>query len=275
MLAKSRGYGIVTSMKRCKRTSCLAAAVLCLAAGFLCVASAFAALEADRARSGTMASMPTGFISDPIQGEYYINAGDLLEIFVWKDPDLTKDVRVRPDGKFTYPLIGTVQAAGLTVEALQDAVREKLTEYVKFPHVTVTVKDTAMNKVIVLGEVGYPGVYPYRGSMDILTAVGLAGDFTPDGKRESVLVVSDNFTDHPKVRRVNVFRSFRHGAAGKDFLLKPNDIVYVPKTFIGDLNKSLNDLQPAFNTFNSVMGVRTNLKTLWYNVDKPVKQSND
>jgi polysaccharide export outer membrane protein len=212
--------------------------------------------------------------------DYRILPGDVLEIIVWREPELTRDVRVRPDGKFSYPLIGQVQAGGLTVAEIQDSMRESLVSYVKFPEVTVSVKESVGSAVIVLGEVMYPGIYTYKGQGDVLTAIGLAGDFTGNAKRESVLVISDNFSDKPEVRRVNVFRSFRHGAAGTDFLLKPNDVVYVPKTFIGDWNKTVNDLQP---TLNSLLGTnaqylfqdRFYIRSIYYNRDKPVAKQAD
>ncbi len=232
--------------------------------------------EATRWRSsgtgGGAAGSAIGFFGGPIAGEYHIGAGDLLSVFVWKDPDLTMDVRVRPDGKLTYPLIGTVQASGLSIEQLEKNMKEDLKKYIKYPEVSVTVKESAGTKVVVLGEVLYPGVYPYKGAIDVLTAIGLAGDFAGTAKRESVLVISDNFTGNPKVRRLNVFRSFRHGAVGPEFMLKPNDVVYVPKTFIADWNKTVNDLQPTFDLIANLMAVRTDIKTIYYNKDKPARQ---
>lgn len=247
---------------------------------FLCAifvaSSAFGAYdEATRWRSGGSApSVAGGFFGGPIAGDYHIAAGDLLSVYVWKDPDLTMDVRVRPDGKLTFPLVGTIQASGLTIEELEESMKEALKQYIKYPDVAVTVKESAGTKVVVLGEVLYPGVYPYKGAIDVLTAIGLAGDFAGTAKRESVLVISDNFTGKPKVRRLNVFRSFRHGAPGPDFMLKPNDVVYVPKTFIADWNKTVNDLQPTFDLIANLMAVRTDIKTIYYNHDKPAKQVN-
>lgn len=247
---------------------CMVVLALCLC---LCAGPAFSALEMDRTRTGTAASIPSGFLSGPTEGPYLVSAGDLLEIYVWKDPELTRDIRVRPDGKFNYPLIGTIEAAGKTVEDLQALLKERLAQYIRFPEVTVTVKESSYSKVVVLGEVVYPGVYPYRGSIDVLTAIGLAGDFTRDGKRESVLVISDNFTNNPKVRRLNVFKSFYWGTCGSTFVLKPNDIVYVPRTFIADWNKTVNELQPTFDLIANLMAVRTDIKTIYYNRDRPTK----
>jgi|GEM_PF-1764098 polysaccharide export outer membrane protein len=253
---------------------------LLIAATFFAPSSAFSQdstkSEFDRARFG-VANASTGgsFFGDQLEGDYKIGPGDLIEISVWKELELSRQVRVRPDGKFSYPLIGTVTAAGLTIEELQQKLKTELTQYVRFPEITVAVIESTSNKIVVLGEVSYPGIYSFKGSTDVLTAVGLAGDFLGTAKRESVLVISDNMTDKPKVRRVNVFRSFRHGTIGPEFMLKPNDVVYVPKTFIADWNKTVNDLQPTLNTllgqnFTNFFQDRGYIRAMYYNRDKPV-----
>jgi polysaccharide biosynthesis/export protein len=231
--------------------------------------------EYERGRVMSLSSGSTKYMGGGERGDYRIMPGDALSIAVWREPELTRDIRVRPDGQFSYPLIGQVKAEGRTVEELQQDMKERLIVYMKFPEITVEVKETAGSTVIVLGEVIYPGIYSYKGQGDVLTAIGLAGDFTQQAKRESVIVISDNFSDKPKVRRVNVFGSFYHGTKGDNFLLKPGDVIYVPKTFINDWNKTINDLQPTISTligndFNGVfMGTRTSAKTLYYNRDRP------
>jgi len=204
--------------------------------------------------------------------DYQIGPGDLIEILVWREPELSRQVRIRPDGKFSYPLVGTITAAGLTIEELQETLRTIFMKYVKYPEITVTVIESTFNSVLVLGEVNYPGIYSYKGTIDALTAIGLAGDFLGTAKRESVIIISDNNTSHPMVRRVNIFRSFRHGSTGDDFLLKHGDVVYVPKTFIADWNKTVADLQPTISLFNSLYGIRGEIRTIYYNKDKPVKK---
>jgi len=231
--------------------------------------------EFDRARVGVANATGGGSFYGGQESEYKIGPGDLIEILVWKELELSRQVRVRPDGKFSYPLIGTVNASGLTIEELQEKLKSELLKFVRFPEVTVSVLESTSNKIIVLGEVGYPGIYSYKGSVDVLTAVGMAGDFLGTAKRESVLVISDNMTDKPKVRRVNVFRSFYHGSIGSDFMLKPNDVVYVPKTFIADWNKTVNDLQPTLNTLlgqdtTNLYQDRFYIRSIYYNKDKPV-----
>lgn len=231
--------------------------------------------EFERGRVGSISAGQTRYMGGGERSDYRIMPGDLLSVTVWKEPELTRDIRVRPDGQFSYPLIGQVKAEGRTVQELQQDMKERLIVYMKFPELTVEVRETAGSTVIVLGEVIYPGIYSYKGQGDILTAIGLAGDFTERAKRESILVVSDNFSDKPKVRRINVFSSFYHGAKGDNFLLKPGDVVYVPKTFIADWNKTIADIQPTIYTligqdFNGVfMDTRTSAKTLYYNRDRP------
>jgi polysaccharide export outer membrane protein len=191
-------------------------------------------------------------------GEYHIGAGDKLGVFVWQNPDLTGDVVVSPDGKISYPLIGVVDVSGLTTYQLQAKLKEKFSEYVKYVQVTVTVKEYAGNKVVVLGEVVYPGVYTFTGTaITVMEAIGLAGDMTTLGKRESVIVVSDNLTEHPRVRRVNVFMALRRGTDNPDAIVYGGDVVYVPKRFISDFNQFLNDIQPSINTFSSIFQLGT------------------
>ena len=197
------------------------------------------------------------------QAEYYIAPGDTIEVFVWQNPDLTRETTIRPDGILSYPLIGSFKAAGLTIDELQNKIQEKFSQYVKSPQVTISVKDYVGNKIIILGEIGAPGVYTYNGTMNLLEAIALAGDFNDNSKRESVIVVSDNLTEHPKVRRVNLFRAIRKGTSQEDIILKPNDLVYVPRHFIADFNKCLNELQPSVDKAMSIFTWRSSLRA-WY-----------
>src|SRR3989339_869336 len=85
--------------------------------------------------------------------DYQVIVGDTIEIFVWQHTDLTRDIIVRPDGKLSFPLIGDIEAQGRTLTEIDDEVTKKLAEYVVAPQVSVTVKNFAGEKVIVLGEV--------------------------------------------------------------------------------------------------------------------------
>src|ERR1700678_3875661 len=107
--------------------------------------------------------------------EYIIGPDDVLHIAVWKEPDLTVTLPVRPDGKISLPLLDDVQAAGLTPMALASSVRDKLKKYIADPRVTVVV--TAMNsrRIFVTGEVAHPGAMALLPNMTVLQAISAAG----------------------------------------------------------------------------------------------------
>jgi polysaccharide export outer membrane protein len=194
---------------------------------------------------------------------YYLASGDVIEVFVWQHTDISRTVKIRPDGMLSYPLVGTIRGAGLTIDELQVRLTEELSKYIRSPLVTVTVNEFVGNKIIVLGEVNYPGIYTYSGTINLLEALALAGDFTEDGKRDSVIVVSDNLTESPEVRRVNLFRAIRRGTSKRDVILKPNDLIYVPRHFIADIQKFWTDYGTTIDRAKSIFDWRQSLRD-WY-----------
>lgn len=112
--------------------------------------------------------------------EYTIGLGDILDVSVWQWPDLTMpSVIVRPDGKISFPLVGDVQAEGLTLTALDAVLTGRLEEFIKAPEVSVSIAQFGGRKVIVLGEVGSQGVYAPTGKTSVLEVVALAGGVSP------------------------------------------------------------------------------------------------
>jgi len=207
---------------------------------------------------GTVPTTPAYTTGGESPVEYYISAGDKLEIYIWQNPDLTRDVTVRSDGKLSYPLIGTFKASGLTIDQFQELLTQRFSQYIRAPQITVTVKEAVGNKIIVLGQVNYPGIYTFKGTINLLDAVALAGDFTPDGRRESVMVISDNFTPNPKVRKIDMLTAIRQGVSKEDIFLKPNDVVYVPRSTIADFNKFMTEIYPGINALSSIFQLGTN-----------------
>jgi protein involved in polysaccharide export with SLBB domain len=209
--------------------------------------------EYTRARTMSVPSSKIPLAGGMGTGEYRVSPGDKITIFVWQNPDLSMDVTIRQDGKLSYPLIGTIEAEGLTIDELQAKLKEKFSEYIKYAQVTVSIKDYAGSKVVVLGEVIYPGVYTFSGTaITAMEAIGLAGDMTDRAKRQSIIIVSDNLSPHPKVRRVNLFMALLRGTKDTNAIVKGGDVVYVPKRFISDFNQFLSDLQPSLSTFVTV-----------------------
>jgi len=122
-------------------------------------------------------------------GDYQVWAGDLLEVVIWKNADLSGEFRVRPDGKFSMPLIGDVIAEGKTTDAINQQIQSKLEFFIDSPFVSTIVRETASNLVYVLGEVTTPGAYPIQGSLSVLQALALAGGLTEFANRDKMVLV--------------------------------------------------------------------------------------
>jgi polysaccharide export outer membrane protein len=110
--------------------------------------------------------------------DYVIGPEDVLDISVWKEPDLSRSLPVRLDGKISMPLLNDVQAAGLTATELSQSITEKLKKYLNAPRVTVMVSQMNSQRIYVLGEVTRPGAYPLLPGMTILQAISSAGGLT-------------------------------------------------------------------------------------------------
>lgn len=109
---------------------------------------------------------------------YHIEPGDVLEIAVWREEGLEREVLVRPDGGLSFPLVGNVQASGKSLEQLQTEVSEKLKRYIPDPSVTVAVKQLSGNKVYVMGKVNRPGEFVATRKVDVVQALSMAGGMT-------------------------------------------------------------------------------------------------
>jgi polysaccharide export outer membrane protein len=110
---------------------------------------------------------------------YAIQPGDLLEVSVWKEEDMQRDVVVRPDGGMSFPLVGDMKVAGRTVDQVREEITSRLTKYIPDPVVTVAAKQISGNTVYVIGKVNRPGAFPVTRYIDILQALSLAGGMTP------------------------------------------------------------------------------------------------
>ncbi len=164
-----------------------------------------------------------------IAGDYKIGSEDVLEVIVWKNPDLTKVVSVRPDGKISLPLIGDVDAEGLTVAQLKKALEARLKEYKESPNVSVVVQQVNSYGVYVLGEVAKPGRYQLKTYTTVLQAISTAGGFTPYAAKNKMFVLRKSSNKGAEIR-INV--SYDDIVSGEDssknILLVPGDTVVVP-----------------------------------------------
>ncbi len=153
--------------------------------------------------------------------DFRLSREDVVEVSVWKEPDLSRTVPIRPDGKITLPLLGDVQAEGLKPAELEQNVAKSLAPYVRDPHVTVIVHDVNGSKVYVTGMVGHPGAFPLRNSMNVLQALAMAGGLAEFADRGDIKVL------HADGRRVEVdYDSLVSGES--KVTLGPGDTVVVP-----------------------------------------------
>ncbi len=120
---------------------------------------------------------------------YTVKPGDTLEISVWKEPDLQRTVLVRPDGQFSFPLVGEVDARNKTVLELNKTVSERLTRYVSDAVVTISVQEIKGNKIYVLGQVNKPGEFIVNPSVNIMQALSMAGGMTPFAATNDIIVL--------------------------------------------------------------------------------------
>ncbi|MFH1772368.1 MAG: polysaccharide biosynthesis/export family protein [Candidatus Omnitrophota bacterium] len=180
-------------------------------------------------------------------GGYVIGVGDIINISVWENPDLTRDVIVGPDGRISFPLIDEVEAEGFTLSELDKAVTERLREYIIYPDVSISLKRIEGNRVIVLGEVARPGIYSLKDTRTVLEAVALAGGFTDDAVLRSVIVVEGGI-QNPQPKRINLSQAITKGKVIENVNLNSQDIVYVPKKFVADLNYFLTKILDPIST---------------------------
>jgi polysaccharide export outer membrane protein len=129
---------------------------------------------------------PDSTITD---AEYKIGPQDVVRIDVWKEPDISRTIPVRPDGKISLPLLNDVQASGLTALQLGNAIRDGLTKYLTGPQVTVTVVEINSRRVYITGEVNRAGALPLLPNMTVLQAVSSAGGFTQFAKPKNIYVL--------------------------------------------------------------------------------------
>lgn len=164
-------------------------------------------------------------------GEYLIGPGDTLQVFVWRQPDLSATVPVRPDGRISTPLVEDMTAVGKTPSELARDVERVLSEFIRSPQVTISVQDfvgTFGSQIRVLGEVVMPGPVPYRDRMTLLDAVLEAGGLTEfaAGNRSKLVRTVDGRTEE---RRLKLERLLNRGDLRQNLVVQPGDIIVVPQ----------------------------------------------
>jgi len=159
---------------------------------------------------------------------YVIGDDDILEINVWKEPDLSKQIPVRSDGKISLPLVGELQAAGKTPVQLEDDITTRLRNFITEPAVTVMVQKINSLKFNVMGEVIKPGSFSLTTSMTVVDAIATAGGFKDFAKKKGVYVLHANADGSESRLHFNYTDFVRGKNPRQNIKLQPGDTVVVP-----------------------------------------------
>jgi polysaccharide export outer membrane protein len=172
-------------------------------------------------------SKPAAVAPPVVDADYKIGPQDVVRIDVWKEPDISRTIPVRPDGKVSLPLLNDVQAAGLTAMQLAGSLRESLSKYLTSPQVTVTVTEINSRRVYITGEVTRAGAIPLLPNMTVLQALSSAGGFTQFAKLKNIYVLrteNGKQVKHP----FNYKEVVKGNLAEQNILLQPGDVIVVP-----------------------------------------------
>lgn len=158
---------------------------------------------------------------------YALNPGDVLEVSVWKEEGMEREVLVLPDGTISFPLAGHIQAAGMSAQQVEKILADRLLRYFKDPAISVSVKSVTGNKIFVIGQVQRPGAFVAAQPIDVIQALSLAGGFTPFAAEDEIRILrreggkqtalTFDYSDVEKGRNLE-----------SNILLKSGDVVIVP-----------------------------------------------
>jgi polysaccharide export outer membrane protein len=192
--------------------------LICQGLAFLLMAVSISAVAQEAADNQASPGEPAA---------YTVNPGDLLTISVWKEPDLIRQVIIRPDGAFSFPLVGDIQARGRSIEDIQELLKQRLERYIPDPVVTVTVDQILGHTVYVLGQVNRPGQFVAAANIDVMQALALAGGTSVFANLDKIkilrrvnknlIAIPFDYSDIEKGKRLN-----------QNILLIPGDVVVVP-----------------------------------------------
>ena len=216
----------IPAKKMCRRLSMFAVCILI---------SGWLAAQTDATKNTKSGAQSAA--SDPVAGgtavlahndTYVIGVDDVLAINVWKEPDVSRTVPVRSDGKISLPLAGEVQASGETPLQLEKLLATKLQSFISEPEVTVIVSEVKSQKFNILGMVSKPGSFPLTNSATVLDAIALAGGFRDFAKQKSIYILRQN----PDGSQSRLPFNYKEVIKGKDsaqnIKLQPRDTIVVP-----------------------------------------------
>jgi polysaccharide export outer membrane protein len=219
----------ITANKMCRGTAMFAVCILI---------SGWVAAQTDAAKNAngtkpaaqTVAGDPStgGTAARPHDNTYIIGNDDVLAINVWKEPEVSRTVPVRSDGKISLPLAGEVQASGVTPLQLEKVLAAKLQSFISEPEVTVIVTEIKSQKFNILGMVSKPGSYPLTNSSTVLDAIAQAGGFRDFAKQKSIYILRQNADGSQSRLPFNYKDVIKGKDSAQNIKLQPRDTIVVP-----------------------------------------------
>jgi polysaccharide biosynthesis/export protein len=165
--------------------------------------------------------------------DYIIGPGDTIQVFVWRNPELSVSVPVRPDGKVSTPLVEDMVAVGKTPSQLARAIEERLSEYIRSPQVNIIVTNpqSSFSKVTVIGQVTTPGPIAYREGMTVLDAILAAGGLAEFAAGNRTKLVRKDESGKTTEKRVRAADLVKQGKLKENVALRPGDLLIVPESY--------------------------------------------
>jgi polysaccharide export outer membrane protein len=161
------------------------------------------------------------------EGEYLLRPGDVVQVFVWKEPELTRDATVRLDGRITMPLLGDIEASGRTPQELGNDLANRLQKLLENPVVTVSLAQPNSSRFFVIGMVNQPGGFPLTGRVTVLQALALAGGFKDYAKTDKILIIRG--TSGPPTATPFNYKKIEDGSdLAQNAVLRAGDTILVP-----------------------------------------------
>jgi len=185
--------------------------------------------------------------------EFTLGAGDKLEIVVYRHEDLRRSMSVDLSGKIMFPLIGDLQAAGKSVFALRDEMTQKLSRYIVRPEVSISVTAVLSRRVMVLGEVHFPGAFVLETELAALDMISKAGGTTNDANLEKVLLIRSDGD-----KKTETYLDLDKALTGKDYTsnvtIRSGDILFVPPTRMANFGRVASSLSSLLSPIVSLEG---------------------
>ena len=202
-------------------TNIIRCLILALAVSGLAFCNHFKAAEK------TVANTPETKKATVVDSSYIMGPMDILEIQVWKEPDFSRQVLVRPDGKISLPLIGDIPASGMNTMDLRDLLTERLKNFVDNPVVTVTVAESHSKNFYIIGNVNRPGTYPLSPKMTVLQALSAAGGLGEWADKDKIRIIRRS-GGKEEIIPFDYDEVISGKKLEQNILLEPNDTIIVP-----------------------------------------------